>query len=539
MYNLLVLLPALLLLAFFSFVAYALIKLAKRSTDTDNAQDQRDIAQSEEFIGYSSMSADSAVSALLNSRYYDRYKSVFDDIAIAGVDKYPFEWLLQSLELGHELENDGLYVLQSEKYGLPYFCETKREFEMFFVPDKPVMRGSIVGMINMILFYGDREKDHKHPAKCQYWQEKLRTLASNGNYEAQGVLCSKWGKLIFSEDDIAGFRGKYETNLRQQAEDGNCVAQLAVGEFLTPYSSQERLEWFLKAAQQGLSDAWYQLGQAYEAAIRFDSNNQFREITLSEEKVQLLKEKAANCYLQGAEANNGVMAAWCQYMVGNYYKDGDSILPKDADLAMYWYQIAAENGEDLAERKLESVKENLLRSEDGKRRQAIANNFIESEVVQECMRFFAVMLALRKKAEGEYDTFLGDIRCDTSGQNSFLLSLNVRVPQWEFYLRDEEAPVAPGDITRGQLFTSILESVLRDAQANEPRLQAIRSFPDLLIGYGLNPSIGDEWLTFETSVYLDSPKNKRAYVSELEHKLRAKYPNEHYEKDNYGVIKLR
>lgn len=399
---------------------------------------------------------------------------------------------------------------------------------MFLEPEKPVLRGSIIEMMSLILFYDDAERTH--PAKRQYWQEELRTLADNGNYEAQGALCSKWGELTFSESEVEIFKQKYETDLRQQAEDGNCAAQLAVGEFLSPHSLQERMEWFSKAAQGGLSDAWYHLGQAYVSAISFDQNNQLRKNPLSSDKVKSLGEKAAECYLRGAEANNGVMAAWCQCKVGDYYRDGNSILPKDVDLAIYWYQVAEENGENRASVELKSLQKSLLRSDDGKRRQGIANANSGSDAVQECMQFFAVMFSLHKKAKQEDDDiFLGTIYCNTrSYENHFHLEMSSRVPQWSFYLQHKE--------WENLFCSSVLEWALKDAKNDEPRLGMITSFADLGIEYAIDYEKGEEWVIFSMDVFFD-PGKKNNYVAELTQVLTGKYPGA-YVKEQYGMIRL-
>lgn len=343
------------------------------------------------------------------------------------------------------------------------------------------------------------------------------TLAQKENREAQAALCCKFTEDVINHEVVESFRTAYASELWKLAEAGDGAAQLAVGEFLCAYGSTERLDWLSKAARQGLSDAWYYLGKEYEAAIRIDQNRQPRKIPLTNEQARKFRGKAAECFLQGAEANNGVMAAWCQCKIGDYYKNGNSILPKDVDLAIYWYQVAVESGENRARGELESLQESLLHSDDGKRRQAIANTYNESNVVQDCMQFFAVMLSLRKEAKGEHDAFPGVICCYTGSQDGFLLSMDARVPQWEWYLTDST------DSNRVQGFVFILESALKNAQKDEPRLRAVKSFFDLGIGYALNPNIGNEWISFEKRIYIDSPKEKNIYIAELKRALNQKY----------------
>ena len=63
--------------------------------------------------------------------------------------------------------------------------------------------------------------------------------------------------------------------------------------------------------------------------------------------------QAAECYYKGAEADNGVMAASCQYIVGGYCKDGGFGFPKDTERAKYWYRKSLENGETGAKSSLD------------------------------------------------------------------------------------------------------------------------------------------------------------------------------------------
>lgn len=296
--------------------------------------------------------------ALINSPYYSKYKTVFDLVWYDGKQpKYKIDWLIQSLDMGRELENSGYYVIESIKNGLPYFCETEYEFDRFFDSDKPVTLGSIDGMMDICFFYHEANKDHSHPAKRQYWQQRLRELALSGNLEAQGALCSNFAKTVFSEDEVARFKEKYESSLFSLAESGNAYAQLAVGEFLSPYRSQERIEWLIKAANQGLSNAWFQLSKSYQAIVSLDDNGNIRKEPLPEQEKARIDEKIAECFYRGAEANNGAMAARCQYMVGSYYEDGDSIFPKDINKAKHWYQKALENGETRAKYPLDRINE--------------------------------------------------------------------------------------------------------------------------------------------------------------------------------------
>lgn len=97
------------------------------------------------------------------------------------------------------------------------------------------------------------------------------------------------------------------------------------------------------------------MGKSYGAIIHLDNNGDMRKTPLPEEVEHSLKRKIAESHYRGAEANNGVMGAWCQYMVGTYYEDGDSIFIKDIERAKYWYRKALENGETRAKYRLDSI----------------------------------------------------------------------------------------------------------------------------------------------------------------------------------------
>ena len=109
---------------------------------------------------------------LFDSSHYDRYESLFNYIwtncHCRDEPQYKFDWLLQSLDMGRELEINGFYVMESIQKDLPYFCKTEREFEKFFKNETPVLRGSVRGILDMISFYLYLEK---HPAKLEYWHQ--------------------------------------------------------------------------------------------------------------------------------------------------------------------------------------------------------------------------------------------------------------------------------------------------------------------------------------------------------------------------------
>lgn len=341
-------------------IAFIII-MAKKRLDAISAETfsvDMDMQTDEALSAVSAGKEGNSADVLFESPHYDKYETLFNYIwsACHGRDgsQYKIDLLLQSLDMGHTLEVDGFYVQESIEKDLPYFCETEHEIEMFFKSPAPVLRGSIKGILDMIYFYIFTEKN---PSKQEYWQQSLLDMAQDGNFEAQAALCSGYVKHAFSEQELAAFKEMYEPNLMRLAEEGNGEAQLAVGEFLMQKPPQ-KIAWLTKAAQQGLSDAWYQLGLTYESMININDDGHFCWDRLSDDEVHQLMVKKAECFLNGAKENNGIMAAWCQCNVGDYYEEG-RLLPKDLQKAAYWLRQAIENGED-AEGTLEYVMRQMV-----------------------------------------------------------------------------------------------------------------------------------------------------------------------------------
>ena len=283
--------------------------------------------------------------ALINSPYYAEYKTTFDLIWYNGEQpQYKIDWLLYSLNLGRKLENNGTYVVDSMEKNLPYFCETEYEYDRFFDRLKPVLLGSIDGIMDLGLHYGAHNPNYSHPAKREYWRQQLCDAALSGDLEVQGALCGQASRFLFSEDEIAAFKEKYEADLRYLAESGNAYAQLAVGKYLSSRHSQESFDWLFKAANQGLSDAWYEIGEYYFCKCQdwYYENHGISTGKPSEEEKARYREKAAESVYKGAVADNGVMAARCQEEVAGFYEDGEYNFPKDMEKAKYWYQKASE-----------------------------------------------------------------------------------------------------------------------------------------------------------------------------------------------------
>jgi len=135
--------------------------------------------------------------------------------------------------------------------------------------------------------------------------------------------------------------------LIKKAENGDIQTQYKLGGYYWGNGfirDKEKAEfWLLKAAEQRLSEAQYQLGVLYNHAILFKKNPNEKALTWS---------KIEYWWLKAAEQEN----IYAQYMLGVKYdssnKDNDSIIKKDDEKAVYYFKKAAENGNDKAQLEL-------------------------------------------------------------------------------------------------------------------------------------------------------------------------------------------
>lgn len=238
----------------------------------------------------------------------------------------------------------------------PYFCETEIEYMQFEKRESPVLKGYTDGMLDLAAFYTTKGKGEcPHPYKAKYWKKKLKKSAAKGNLEAQGILCSRRAKFAFKESEIEQFRADYEHKLWQLAGEGNPYAQLSVGKYLTPYLSQESFDYLNRAAEQGLTDAWYSLGKQY---YYFPEKSRRENLLLSKEDEVNYRKKAEDCYYKGAVADKGIMATWCQIRAGENFEDGE-YGERDYLKARFWYEKALENGDKEALSKIKLLEDRM------------------------------------------------------------------------------------------------------------------------------------------------------------------------------------
>lgn len=291
---------------------------------------------------------------LCNSPYYKKYQTTFDYIRYNGKQpKYKIDWLLKSLDMGRELEYNGVFVVQSIEKDYPYFCETEYEFYSLAKADSPALKGSIKGILDLGYLYLETNKQYFLQEKKDYWRNQLVEMARGGNLEAQAGLCK--GFPLFTKEEVEEYKEKYQDELVRLAKNGNPYAQLGVGQFIAEYRSKESFDWLQKAGEQGLSDAYYHLAAVYNNMIHIDDDFQIRNTPLSEKEEKDINEKIAECYIKGAKHDNGILAVECQYTIASYYETGYAGFPKDLALAKYWYERALKNGKEYAASCIEAI----------------------------------------------------------------------------------------------------------------------------------------------------------------------------------------
>lgn len=279
----------------------------------------------------SNISVDSDVKDLLYNPYYSKYSRVFDYIVYAGGNqsRYKIDWMLYSLEQGKELEDEGLYIIKSIDENLPYYCETELEYDRFFDKECPVLLGDIESIISIMLPYSTI---NKHTYKHKFWVDLLIDMADLNNLEAQGLLCSDKILNSISSEEKNKYIEKYKQLLIDLANSGVANAQYVVGEYLCDNNSKKQVEYFTKAAQQGVANAWYSLSRYYRHKIYFDENNELRNPDFSDETIIKLQNEELKCMYECAKADNGTKSPYCQYMYSLKIEDNN---PQEGE---YWKQ---------------------------------------------------------------------------------------------------------------------------------------------------------------------------------------------------------
>lgn len=277
------------------------------------------------------------------------YAQLLEGLQYYNQSQYKIDWLMESINKGREIDN--CYVLTSAEENLPYFCESEWEYEMFHNREKPVLKDSIQGIMDIAFFYNPCSENF-NDTKRTYWLRKLINLAEGGNREAQAALGSHRSAMNFSVETQIEFEELYGEKLWEDAQNGDKYAEIAVGEWLTGADRLARKEWLRKAAEQGLTDAYYYLSCECNGDRIVDETGKRREEPLSEEEKNILNQKYVELIKKGAELNNGTTATFCKNSLAGFYEDG-FVVNKNKEMAILWYRRAAEDGDSSALRSAE------------------------------------------------------------------------------------------------------------------------------------------------------------------------------------------
>lgn len=275
---------------------------------------------------------------LINSRWYSQYTTCFDLIWWEHKkgnpqDQFKIDCLLESLENGYELENSGTYVLDSMKAGFPYYCDSESEYDFLIDKERSVFQGSVDGMLSMAGYY---KYSYKHSSKLDCWRDQLSRSAEAGNLYAQAALTGFRASLAFDEQEITRFKSRYESRVNSAATTGNLEAQLAMIKYWHSPVDFDRTKVIKSIAERlDSSDAWYQLSVEYFMKAYSPTNPP------SEEDKSRYENLRWSCFVKGADADNGAMAGYCQYMAGIHVEDDDP------SRAKRWYEMAAGHGLDV------------------------------------------------------------------------------------------------------------------------------------------------------------------------------------------------
>ncbi len=296
---------------------------------------------------------------LKNSPFYSDYPTTFECIMYSDQKtEQKIDFLLESLRMGHELEEKGSYVCQSIEEDLPYYCETEREYDdikygrfdippLLVFPDKNKPPKYILdGIIEMLMFYHSGESEH--PSKFRFWKGKIIQMAMSGDLQAIAcVSCTEhYTKAYFTDEDRALFQQAY-TNKILDTTKTDPEAALAYARWVLWDDRSDEYEECLKyAATQGnSSDAWYWLAKLYSSKQgvfverRIDEHHTESEwVSVPEEEKTVLANNERQCYLCGAQSDIGVMKGLCQYRLARMIED------ENPDMAQYLYAQAHENG---------------------------------------------------------------------------------------------------------------------------------------------------------------------------------------------------
>lgn len=280
-------------------------------------------------------------------RVYEYNETMAEWLAMKNVPRYAMDWLSDSIQKGVSVEFSA--VSFSVEKGLPYICDTEEETWLFEKEESP-LQDSTEGIYSALLQY--KYGNTANENKMNYWLNRLLSLANSGNNMARGLICWRCG-LINVEGKFDGvipqniweeLKGSYENKLIESCNAGEPYAQLSVAKYNRDISDDEKEKLYLMSIEKGLSDACYYYAKFLNQK-RFVANSMKENIPqYSTSEWQEYMHDELSLYKKGAELNNGIMAGYCQFRLGDMYAHGDGGVFKDAATAQLWYKKAYDNG---------------------------------------------------------------------------------------------------------------------------------------------------------------------------------------------------
>ena len=244
--------------------------------------------------------------------------------------------------------------------GWPYPIATEAERDAIQRFDKQALRNHAIDISELLYKYsqGSLEQSndsevtiYKDNDKVKFWKQYLIHGAKQGNKTFQAALISEAGihNGVFcgweTEDEQTYFRDLYEVQLIREAENVDSQAMYAVAEFClkdAKYGSARRKLLAENAMKAGLGDAAFLCAEIYKSEISLNKKSWEYKIVLQ-------------YYYRGVECNNGAMLGSMQDCLADAYRDGEEGFPKDYDKAIYYYQLAAQNGSESAQSTLRLI----------------------------------------------------------------------------------------------------------------------------------------------------------------------------------------
>lgn len=252
---------------------------------------------------------------------------------------------------------------QSVEKRWPYPVATEKERDEISSSQNQALRGYADSIVELLCLYthglfeerNDSEMTvYKDEDKVEYWKAVLVRGAAQGNRSFQAALVSDRGRTLgwLDNEQSRLFVERYERSLLLDAEKGVPEAMYAVAAFClgeASYGSEYRRVLAEKAAHAGVGDAAYLCEKIYQLECYKKKENGEPDSYEYSEKIRY--------YLMGIESNNGAMLGVMQDLVADAYRDGDAGLPKDLNKAIYYYRLAAQNGYEMAEHRLQTIEE--------------------------------------------------------------------------------------------------------------------------------------------------------------------------------------